>query len=360
MYIENIQTPHNKREQWPNEVAQPVNEYAKTFINQESDPSDETILLTTAVIQQGVRRSLWYEEGARLNSLVSEQAATCIGYSVVGSEALESAGVHHWVGFANGHAFLLVPTHKSIWLVDMLSPELNQEVQEAISYGTKDTISEALQTHDRAVVKLHTEVIARNLDTPSHIIAKTHPWFLIDPSGSLRSQNRAGNSYEDERRKSYANQSLILSIFSPARGREVLISYARYKEALSQGSDVQAVDALKSLSGFYPDIDARGDSLKYIRQLVRRLSHKGATNQAKEAVDYFFSSFSVSNDTRLAEKEGDCLRIIAKQCLDNEAAKRAYERYESVKFNPRSFGCVAAKATIAKQMVTQLDIRGDL
>lgn len=360
MYLETLQTPHANREPWQVETSQALSDVVFDSGLDTLPETPDRHLWAAAAVQQAIRRSLWYEPGVSLEALSETQMATCIGYTVVGSEALEAAGVDHWVGFANGHAVLLLPDRNNLWLLDMLSPELNQPIDRALSYGTKQSISEDLNNHGRAVVKLHTEVLAGTLHKTPEDIAQTHPWFLVDTSKTRRDRLFPGVSHENERRQRYSRQSLILSVFEPKNGRNVLAEYSTFRESMDSGQYKNATKSLRELAGFYPDIDARGDSFKLVKRLVGRLSRAGDIASAKTVVSDFFSSFSISGDTRVREYEGDCLRVIAEAGNDIDAALQAFERYNSVRRNPRSYGCVAAKATIALDIAKQLDHRGEV
>lgn len=360
MHIETLQTPHPKKEQLPGEIPASIAEnlgmvgLRQYTTEQVTELSESETLLAASYAQQIVRRALVYAERSPYQSFETTQETTCIGYTVAGSEALEALTIRHWVGFANGHGFLMVPHKERIWLFDMLSPELNGEVSDNISRGTMQSIEQDITTTGRAAVVFHSETIGQQTGKSRETLEEKYPWLTTEQRTSFKLRMHPGMSEEDERSRVYRNQKLILALFDPAKGRDVLRAYAEFHEALDSGKHMRATQRLKNLAGQYPDLDARGSAFKDVKRLVRVLTASGHGDQAKAVIGDFFSSFSFSGDTRLTESRGDCLRIIAKTCGDSDAAAEALTCYQSIINNPKSSSCIATKADDARSLVATL------
>lgn len=299
---------------------------------------EQTVNLSEAV-QDVVRQGLRYADTASIQSLETDQVTTCVGYSIVGSEALEKADVSHYVAFMNGHANLFVPVEvdhsRRVWMVDMLCSDLNQDVTD---YFT-------LYKHDQAEARSYGTLRASSLlsDKMSYdAMYKEYPWVGI-------------KEYPDERLEPDSNRRLIVTLNEPLQGREVVRKYAEFKEAYESHEQDAAFLALRGLAGRFPDVDIRGTSVKRVKNLSRKLAEDGRIDDAKEAISAFFGSF-IGSDPRLPEYTADCARDIARVSGRPEFARRALQLYEnSLPKRKTDRRCILGKIATSKQLLTQLE-----
>lgn len=279
-----------------------------------------------------VRRSLKFPDSETyaepllvpLAEITEQQVTNCIGYSLVTSEALEQHGIDHWFAYTNGHVFLLVPDHKdkTIHLRDPLAPILNQRLDRAISFGTYDSIVSDLEKSSTAAVKLHADTVATQADQYIDDLATKYSWLMF--GDELQSERGSVNG--DERSSYYGRRTLIMSIFTAEKGREIFPAFAGFHQGLVTGDTARALSCLRAMDGFYPEKDAR-QSHWQIRTLIGNLLKEGKTTEAQTAAEAYFSSFSVTNDSRIPGIEGDILRKIHKVTRDPAIAAQVIACY---------------------------------
>lgn len=139
--------------------------------------------------------------------------------------------------------------------------------------------------------------------------------------------------YRREYQKSF---KIIMNLFESEHGRKVLADYSEFRCDWEAGNYHSAAGCLKSMSGAFPEVDAR-ESHNEIKQLVRLLSSEGEVLLASEVIEHYFSSFVISNDSRFMESKADCLRILAGQSRDLGAADMARTLYERAFRSPNAF-----------------------
>ncbi|MGI9028248.1 MAG: hypothetical protein ACR2FM_05430 [Candidatus Saccharimonadales bacterium] len=300
-------------------------------------PSLEVIMYA-AQIQEKVRANLRFEPDSSIDDIEQTGKTNCVGYTLKGSEQLEQADIQHYVGFINGHATLLVPTSQDIWLLDMLSPELNQPLRNVLTlYGQA--------SENRSMARLNSVQLLQQTDLDWESGFDKHPWLR---AMQVCTQISGRDSDYDRTERSY---SLIASLFKPEFGRNLIYQYAKFNEAYDACNLLAASNAITNMAGYYPDIDMRGDSAKKVKSVVRRLAIAGQFSEADAVTDAFFSSFSVSQDSRVGEYKADCLRYIAQHSGQKTLAKRALELYQSAKKNPNSFNkSISAKIEICNTL----------
>ncbi len=291
-------------------------------------------------VQSEVKSRLRYEHSRPWDEYDSRPVANCIGFTVLGSELLQERGLRHNIGFVNGHATIISliddgEKHEQ-WLFDMLSPQLNQQVDKAVH-------PLAFNDDDRDFAFLFPHYLnTRHLDQGVHP-ADEHPWLSLEKP----------NFHSPD--IGYANglsQRLILTLFRPEQGREILTHYQEYRQGVDTEQNLQAAQAVISLSGRFPDIDIRTDHPPEIKRLVKDLSYEDNIEGALEVTNAFFDSFSPSSDTRVDEYRADCLRAISKISGKSEFAKRATEIYESILSRPKaSTQSVAGKLAVSKALL---------
>ncbi|HVV26055.1 MAG TPA: hypothetical protein VHC21_03420 [Candidatus Saccharimonadales bacterium] len=370
MYIETLQTPHPLKT--ADDVTEPLlasldadtrrRELAE-IAHSRPELYDAAVIETTDYVIGAVRKALWFPEAVKggrpsdyeryglsqplpVASVTEGQFATCAGYTIIGSEALELAGVSHWVGFVNGHATLLLPlpSQPAIRLTDPLTPELNQDLRAATVRGSYQQAEADLRQYNRAALILNTRRLARQSSLSLPEAFRRIPW--------LKYSSEQGAAFEDERylydqpgfvseqdrqsRQALRKYQVILNIFEAGMGRGLLEDYVEFKNDLAKEDYASAADCLRNLSGNYPEIDAR-ESHADVKKLVSVLAARGDTEAAKELIEGYFSSFSLSHDSRIQESQADCLRLLARRTGDVSAAAKARELYEKAISSPHAF-----------------------
>ena len=372
MYIEALQTPHPLKTASEAEVPRPLIEVLGTDAVKEelaamerSRPElyDEAVVKAADYVIGAVRKALWFPKTDRrggqndyeryelphplpVGRMTEGQFATCAGYTIAGSEGLELAGITHWVGFVNGHATLLLPLHSgpSVRLTDPLTPELDQDLRMATVRGSYQKTESDLHRYGRAALLINTRRLAKHSSMSLPEAFGRIPW--------LKYSSEQGAAFEDERylyeqpgfvgdqdrhnRKMLRKYQVILNIFQADTGRGVLEDYVEFKRELALGDYSSAAHCLKSLSGNYPEIDAR-ESHADVKKLISVLAADGDTEGAKELIEGYFSSFSLSHDSRIQESQADCLRLLARETGDISAASKARELYERAIRSPHAF-----------------------
>ena len=304
--------------------------------------------------QKQAREGLWYDRKSPIDQLDVSGRTNCIGYTIKGSEALERESVEHYVGVLNGHATTVAPLAAEngtrLWLVDMLSPELNSDISEAIEYSSSplEGISSELAVNGRVLMIVEGGGIGPGSHYSRDKLIEKHPWLQIEESNIWSSLNSFSRS-----------QKLILTLFEPIIGREVIYHYAKFLES-AEDKPEQAAESLKLLAGVYPDIDIRGSSPKLVKSVVRRLAHGGKVDEAVAAVGYFFDSFGPSTDTRVAEYKADCLRAIAKvrgttgtNTDARDLLEQARDLYRGVVRRPQAYRSVLGKLAACDALLAQ-------
>lgn len=303
------------------------------------DPEFRTqaqIVALTDKVQDIVGQSLWFEGSSSVEDTIRNQSATCVGYAIAGSEALEQAGIKHNIAFVNGHSTIFTPYDQDdgskIRLVDMLTPDLTQDISDKFvlyQHTAKDG------DRGRSFGVLNT----RHLKNAS---PAKNPWLEV-------------KEYNDARLEPASNKRLIVTLFTPEDGREVVANYACFKRAAENEQYKLATDALLELDGVFPDIDIRGESPKLVLNIVKKLSRDGRIDEAREVTRSFYDSF-IGNDTRLYEKRADCVQEIAKISKKPEFAKRALELYRnSLRTRKALKAPIVGKMAISQALVSELE-----
>lgn len=317
------------------------------------------------VIATNVNKALWFpiygdskypEDDLLPNPLPLEsintlQTTNCFGYTLVASECLEKAAIDHWIAYANGHAFLLVPFSRGrAYFMDALSPRMNGFIEGALERGSPATIAKQIEADKRAVVMLNTQSMGGLIGANADTIAEKHPWFTMKEfSGSRSVSNKDSNlaKYQSKYR-------LIMTAFNPEEGRKSIHDYVSYEVAMSTNDISSAREALLNMSGTFLNADAR-QSHTEVRSLVRKLCVTDPASAAELAETYFDTNFKDLHDSRIHEAKGDIFRVIAHMGRFRAAAERATEAYREAVRMPHSFtAAVLGKLSVAAELESQL------
>lgn len=287
-----------------------------------------------------------------LETVTERQITNCFGFTLVTSECLEEAGIDHWIGFANGHSFLLLPYgNNNVYYLDSLSPEFNQPVDTALERGDGLSIKEQLQMHNRAAVMLDSQKLSINVGLEVDSAARKFPWLVVDKAhngGQLQSMN------ERTRMQKYESQyKLILSVFDMHEGRSALENYVALQCSLNTANVERSCMLLKDLSGRFPDLDAR-QTHEEVKSLATKLCVTDPAAAVELVEDYFINNFALTGDSRIPEAMGDLLRKIARISNNREAAQKAIDAYNETMRRPLAFtAAVIGKLTSAEFLLSE-------
>jgi len=340
MYAESLITPNPIR--YPDAATEPLTaacglDEAREYIESAPDRTEATLSVISH-IEERVGKSLHFSSDAAtyrangapatvLESMRHSQITSCIGYTMVGSECLDIAGIEHYVAYVNTHFMLLAPLQTSEGLrirsVDMLSPYLDHDITEAVLTAGPDEIASRLAadpTHSFPVM-LSTTTYAAHAGTNIETLSHDEPWLA-----SYR-RNALGPSYTDDLGRYERLFSGVMNIYTAAAGREVIEQYASFQRAVTISDIDLAVSSLRGLRARYPEIDCRAPHSE-IRSLVGKLClSPDRKSEATSVIDDYCDGMRTV-DARAAELRADLLRRIAELTADADAAEAASVCYD--------------------------------
>lgn len=330
---------------------------------------EEAALTATDFICSQVRSALWYPEKARgrddferfevtapvpLSALTEKQVADCFGFTIVASECIDSVGIDHWIGFANGHSGLLLPSEEGqgLHFVDPLSPVLSQDLQHSLVSGS--TVVEDMSRYGRSAVELNTFSLAHRARGDDFDLLKEHPWLIFKRSeDTVTREFEYPDDYGSHREPDSlrpARLKVLMSVYKPADGRQMLQEYNAFQLAYNQGDFVGAAARVQGMRGSFPQVDARRNHTE-IKKIVSELGKHDMVAYARRVMDSYFESFVLMDgDSRFKMAEGDALRVLAREGQDLESAQQAIMRYEAT-LDPNKYPHAykeTAKAKLAK------------
>jgi hypothetical protein len=353
LYADTLVTPHPEKPA-SGEVPQILSAVIRHqgFKEQLADIGDqaeyeENALAAAHIICSQVREALWYAEPEdfsrfgveddiiHLSELPEKQVARCIGFTVVASECLELTGINHWIGFANGHSTIVLPTEegRQLNLADPLSPVLSQDLQHSMVRGGSDehTVNDDMREVGQSAVELNTLSMARRARGNTIELLRDHTWLMFRRGGAQDAYSAEQDALDlvagrDHRDRSVhpSRARVFMKLFLPQEGRRVLHDYDDFRRAYSRDELLDAAGVLYDrLGGNYPDLDAR-QSHSSVRAVVRELAGMGSAIYAQKLLDEYFESFALmSDDSRVPEAHADCLMVVARHADDPQAASEA-------------------------------------
>lgn len=340
---------------------------------------EENALAASHIITSQVREALWYPETSKdfealeieqpisLKALPEKQAGDCFAFTIVSSECLEIAGIDHWIGFANGHATVLLPTEESqgLHMNDPLSPVLSQDLQHSmVSGGSGDySVADDMRAFGRSAIELNSLSLASRARGDTIDLLAEHPWLVFQRGPHAVNRYGLAQDIVSGRdvygRELHPSKSRIfMSVFLPEDGREMLHDYDEFQRAYRDGEHMDAASILYSrLGDGYPDVDAR-QSHSRVKEVVRMLAQNGSAIYARALLDEYFESFVLmAEDSRVAEAHADCLIIVAREAGDPDVATEAAGMYSSVLRHNRAYrDAVAGKLAKATRLAAMLKI----
>lgn len=361
MYVEAVTTPHKFRAGTQEQVpllsaVDPSGIQASLRTSKVMNPEgyDETRLSAVYYIAERVREALHYpirtkahndyslygiKHPVQIEALAEHQIAGCHGFTIVASETLEAADIDHYVGYANGHSMLVVADEEQkLHSVDVLIPGLGQALEDPTEsvamYGSSESVNEDIEQYGRGVVILNTEELARRAKGFDADIFETHPWLKVERGNAAADLTRT-RELESEPRRTNPHK-VFMSVFEQSTGRSVLVNYTNFQQALLAEKYEEAADSLHYMKGLFPDIDARRPHTE-IRALLLNAVKLGKLGIARRAIEDYFTSFSISQDSRFQEALGDCLMKLAIHGHNGESAKEATRAYRVAQSRPKSY-----------------------
>lgn len=287
-------------------------------------------------VQSIVSQSLRYDPQAKIDDLEDGQRANCVGYSQVASESLDVAEVDHYIAFMNGHASIFVRTtdedESRIFMVDPLCVDITQEVTESFNlYGQQDASARSYGTIVSSCFNAGTSMEFDELKSK-------YPWVSI-------------KEFSDIKLEATNNRRLIVVLDQPEPGRKVLGHYARFKEKIAEDNWREAAVQVVNMSGNFPDIDIRGESVQQVRKVVKSLARTGESDLASEVIDAFYDSF-IGEDPRVPEYRADCNREIAVATGQSDFMRSAIALYEKATQKRRANNeCVLGKLATSRALL---------
>lgn len=315
--------------------------------------SDEyDVLRQIEAIQLDIRRKLWINPRARIDELHASGQAKCQGYAIAGSEALETAGIEHFIGYINVHATLMVPAGDRLWMIDMGVPKFNQPIGNIQRDSRNDahiTVGHKILCHHdmqaaRSIIRLNGREVMLDSSVDASIAIAQHTWLSSRPGKSESSY------YDPSRIKDF--QNLIVSIFDSATGRKVAYNDAKFNEHCNDGDYESAAFHAIEMHGMFPNIDLRTNPGKRTKTVVRNLAAAGNFGLAQEVASAFLASFKGIDDTRVTEYEADFIRYIAQYSGRKTLANYALRLYNSVVDRERAHqSTIRAKIDVTKPLL---------
>lgn len=387
MYADSLITPHPGRpsaEEVPQILSavirhQGFGEQLDVFDDREE--YEENALAAAHIICSQVREALWYpeskkdfealglEEPVELADLPEAQAGDCFAFTIVASECLEMTGIDHWIGFANGHATILLPTEggRRLHLTDPLSPVLSQDLQHSmVRGGSRDhSVVDDMEEFGRSAIELNTLSLALRARGDTAELLGEHTWLTFRRGGDqnvavgLERAQAIMTGRDPYGRELHPSRSRVfMSVFLPEDGRQMLHDYDDFQHAYRRGEYLDAAGILYDrLGNAYPDLDARQSHVR-VKTVVRELAGNGAANYARKLLDEYFESFAImADDSRVPEAHADCLSIVAREAGDSAAAGEAAEIYRQVLDYRKSYReAVEGKLSKATALVARLHL----
>ncbi|CAN5614246.1 hypothetical protein BH23PAT2_BH23PAT2_01720 [soil metagenome] len=380
MYAHHLATPHTLKlspEQQPRmlmeEIAgQEVVQLLSRAPERAQDAHQDVRVESAKMISDAVGRSLWFPEEKHdrndferygverpisLDEISRNQMANCFGYTFVTSEILDEYDLDHLVSYGNGHMFILLPPTNvedisQSYLLDPLSPNVNQFLHRSVLRGTRSSVENGITTTGRGLLMLDSRELATQITADFDELSAQHPWLLF--SDSYKERNGYFQADEQAYSRYITKSRIIVSLFPSSTGRHMIKDYVQLQRALAYDDVSSACASLRSMSGSYPEIDARQKHSE-VQTIVSHLCKQGETDQAKEMVDVYFENFSVSSDSRIPEAKADMLRKIASisgEIALAEEAELLYKKAVTRKgaFRQRLLGKCAAAQTLQKSL----------
>jgi len=335
MYAEKLFTPHPLKAQPEEGAGLLVESLELRSVSKElaviryNNPAkyDKACIDVAESISREVNRALWYpvdrserddyttfdiEYPITLDS-IEEQLANCYGYTYITSELLETAGIEHWVGYSTGlmnHAFVLLPPSDEqsdgLYFIDALLPQLNHTLNRSVERGNVTQLKQDINTFERSAFILNADEFSNELNANYEELSADFPWLVYaEDRNCFHRDTKMSKKYDRK-------HQLVTTIYTSEAGREVIDLYGRYQQANEKKDYSHVANFMTRMRGKYPSIDARQNHAD-MHRLVDWLCEQNQQDTALRVIDDYFSSFDISNDTRIPEAKADMHLRVAKR-----------------------------------------------
>lgn len=262
---------------------------------------------TIQSVEQLVQSQLTFSPDARIDEMDFTRRANCIGYVLLGSYALEQAGIDHSIMYVNGHATTLIPTDNGIHMSDVTSPHLSTNINNDLFIYPGEL--------NRKVGRLNTVGIIADSPLDWHNSLESHPWL----------KGRTSENYD-----------ALVAIYSADEGRDAIYFHQKFEETYSANEFVAAAENLISMNDIFPDIDIRSPFYSRVKKTVHKLAAEQEFDLAEEVTSTIFENCTFSKDSRFTEYQADCYRYIAQHSHASRIARKALQLYQKAAVHPLS------------------------
>lgn len=302
---------------------------------------DKSRFQAASEIADEVFRSLWYPAGEidnknknsswrplTIEDLQEEQIADCYGHTYLTSEAFDEVGIEHWVAYANGHAFLVVPPTESddisdAYIVDPLVPQLNQKVGYSINRGTMESVENGIASRKRGLMTIDLDEMADAVQASAQTLSR-------------RVFKRINLPYKQPDNRGVSKNTLFVSVFPSVEGRDAIKRQLELRRTLAEKNHTAAAAIMTDGDAILMDLDARQDHTE-AREVVEGYCRDGDIEEAKAFVEKYFDNFVGLDDSRILEARGDIYRLVAERAGARECAEVAYSIYREAENNRKAF-----------------------
>jgi len=344
MYLENIITPHylKTNSESPERLSDAANlkeiaSITTDVVLSRSNENCQQLIDYAEHISNTVFKSLWFLANKKQygwfkdayvrpdsrvitpDNLNEHQVASCSGFAILTSEALEKAKIEHFVAFSNQHSFVVLPDKNDtfLYLVDSLSPDLNQKFYENGNFPSIAKLKTDIKLKGRADIVIDPSDLTSSIKIDCFSVIYDNPWL----------SNKKVCSFQNVYTK---GDLLKFRLFTPTLGRYVLENYLYFVDSLEQNNISEALKRLNNLGSNYPDVNETINLERNIKKLLVQLGRNNEITLAGQAIETYLSSFD-SKSHLTKQHEGDYWRIIAKNSRNKSAAKKAKDCYAQAK-----------------------------
>jgi len=256
-------------------------------------------------------------------SLAESEEANCYGYSIVLSECLDKAHIDHFIGFANGHSFVIMhdESNGTYKMIDALTRKYSGDITSALR--GPDILGQFEAGASRADVELHTDEMLRQrgLSAKKIELSEINRW--------ISHENPYAQSLDAGISRAIRDHILRLRVFQATDGRSVLLHYTNAVVYVNNNDSDAAADELVLLDGMYPDMDSRNEYI--VATMARSLAiRNGEWGNAALVADIIDNSIGPRDSLHARYFKPDTLRKIGNSTGIAELFEHAIAAYEAI------------------------------
>lgn len=309
-YIETVQTPHKQITQRDGLIDRHVLHGSRELrtIKAEFQSSDmyfddmvEAARAVGGVVRRTLRFKVREKDDAAIDpsNLAETNNTNCHGYTIINSECLSEINVPHFVGFANGHSFIMMlgVENQEVFLLDTSTREFYTDVTNAI---TSTPLDQFCRGEDFSENTLDTTGLIHIMQNRKNKNSEEYPWLTHNKP------HRVWNMSQSE--IDHGNM-IQLRLYPPNIGRDVIEAYARLSAHVDRDELDEATIELMRMQGLYPEMDQRNNG-GYARKLITKLIAAKRFDDAELAVGVL--ELSRRREDLTGYYVGDTLRAIGR------------------------------------------------